>query len=165
MPKSLVLCEGPKSARDREQISKLLVEKRLTNANSDDQKSSYPSLRQSGRSERPVNVDHGLRLSTSDRYDVRTHSSDVGIAAPRCGRTMARDADHKESLVRERPLDAVRIICGYQRGWGVGGAFWCKETRTPPLTSPALPTTAPTARAACGPVKSRLQLPVTSTSS
>ena len=35
MPKSLVLCEGPKSARDCEQISKLLVEKRLTNANSD----------------------------------------------------------------------------------------------------------------------------------
>ena len=35
VPKSLVLCEGPKSARDCEQISKLLVEKRLTNANSD----------------------------------------------------------------------------------------------------------------------------------
>ena len=35
VPKSLVLCEGLKSARDCEQISKLLVEKRLTNANSD----------------------------------------------------------------------------------------------------------------------------------
>ena len=30
-----MLCEGPKSARDCKQISKLLVEKRLTNANND----------------------------------------------------------------------------------------------------------------------------------
>ena len=35
MPKSLLLCEGLKSARDCEQISKLLVEKRVTNANNE----------------------------------------------------------------------------------------------------------------------------------
>ena len=80
-----MLCEGPKSARDCEQIPKLLVEKRLTNANND----APPGVHQlsvatcqpaAGRESTLGPLGH---LSTKfDRYDVRMHSSGCWNDAP-----------------------------------------------------------------------------------
>ena len=80
-----MLCEGPKSARDCEQISKLLVEKRLTNANSDapsevHQLSVATCQPAAGRESTLGPLGH---LSTKfDRYDVRMHSSGCWNDAP-----------------------------------------------------------------------------------